>query len=561
MKAALLTAALVIGPLIVFAPAADTETAAANKNVAAPAGTSEAVSNEVDPTRDVQDLILLGPTYPLRLRLHLEVSGTPFRDVWRKAVEQNLDRLGAGKYFSPIQITALAKQLGETNLAALEATKFDANAKSSAMSAKEMQKNGNLTRDAALRMLQSIAPLAVQNRLASRGAGAALFPLLDRDGDGRLSSEELDAATASLRCRDFNDDLLFTEQELIQGPPRAGQNGSDPAAADGVVLLVNSTAPLDSLAESLLYRYDRNRDGKLAYATPPVEIRFPTDQYAKLDKSGDQMLDREELTALLESPPDVELHFQLGQRRVGARRENKISKGAEAIFEVRRKLDGGYRLSMAGNEINLRRNNRDPSQAADPPRLRTYDQNNDGMLTAEELPEETGIKFTQVDRDGDGKVAREEFDEYHRRQISASGARIVLTVSDQGQDLFTRLDQNGDQILSPRELTTARQILTTDDADRDGYVSNYEIPYNITLELSRGDPSANSQMAMLRQPRREPQPAKPPAKAPEWFNRMDRNGDGELSPAEFLGGRETFDRLDSNHDGLLEAAEADHASM
>jgi hypothetical protein len=37
---------------------------------------------------------------------------------------------------------------------------------------------------------------------------------------------------------------------------------------------------------------------------------------------------------------------------------------------------------------------------------------------------------------------------------------------------------------------------------------------------------------------------------------MDRNGDGELSPREFLGTSEEFRRLDTDGDGLISLAEA-----
>ncbi len=37
---------------------------------------------------------------------------------------------------------------------------------------------------------------------------------------------------------------------------------------------------------------------------------------------------------------------------------------------------------------------------------------------------------------------------------------------------------------------------------------------------------------------------------------MDRNADGDISPREFLGSRETFDKLDRDHDGLLDPHEA-----
>ena len=46
------------------------------------------------------------------------------------------------------------------------------------------------------------------------------------------------------------------------------------------------------------------------------------------------------------------------------------------------------------------------------------------------------------------------------------------------------------------------------------------------------------------------------AAGPHWFQKMDRNHDGDLSPREFLFPRDTFRRLDANGDGLIDAAEA-----
>jgi hypothetical protein len=46
---------------------------------------------------------------------------------------------------------------------------------------------------------------------------------------------------------------------------------------------------------------------------------------------------------------------------------------------------------------------------------------------------------------------------------------------------------------------------------------------------------------------------------PEWFRRMDRNQDGDVSPREFLGTSTQFTTLDSDQDGLMSAAEADAA--
>ena len=43
---------------------------------------------------------------------------------------------------------------------------------------------------------------------------------------------------------------------------------------------------------------------------------------------------------------------------------------------------------------------------------------------------------------------------------------------------------------------------------------------------------------------------------PEWFTKMDRNGDGEVSLHEFVGPIELFRKLDRDGDGLIGAAEA-----
>ena len=44
---------------------------------------------------------------------------------------------------------------------------------------------------------------------------------------------------------------------------------------------------------------------------------------------------------------------------------------------------------------------------------------------------------------------------------------------------------------------------------------------------------------------------------PVWYQRMDRNNDGDLSWEEFLGSRRDFDRLDVDQDGLIDLKEAE----
>jgi Ca2+-binding EF-hand superfamily protein len=84
------------------------------------------------------------------------------------------------------------------------------------------------------------------------------------------------------------------------------------------------------------------------------------------------------------------------------------------------------------------------------------------------------------------------------------------------------------------------------DANHDGRLSWNELPQLFELTWSLGPP-------------RRPSPASSIARsqeaAPNWFRNMDRNGDGDVSPREFLGPLEDFQKLDSDRDGLISPAE------
>jgi hypothetical protein len=51
-------------------------------------------------------------------------------------------------------------------------------------------------------------------------------------------------------------------------------------------------------------------------------------------------------------------------------------------------------------------------------------------------------------------------------------------------------------------------------------------------------------------------PAGPPPKRPGFVARLDKNGDGKVSAAEFDGPADAFKAMDKNHDGFLSEAEA-----
>jgi Ca2+-binding EF-hand superfamily protein len=505
---------------------------------------------------DIQDLLLLGPTHPLVIRMHVQTNGVPFRKVWRDAIETSFHRFDKSKTG---HITAdQAKQLFA--VFARGALPDAPAAAEKAASAMAMAKPRDVTLDEVLAQLEQIAPpFTVRHRLASHGAGPALFSLLDTDGDGRLSREELNNAEASLRCRDFKDDGLITSEELVLGPARssdAGQKaGDNPIKIDGPVIAIDPSAAKEKLVEILLFRYDRNRDGKLSIGSA-AEIRSPQNLLEKFDRNHDQALDAAELLTFLQAPPEIEMNFQFGATFKRSLVTDQTTAAAAAAYSLSHKIsDGGYRLTVAENKLDFRRDNHNQADSNQRPDFTDYDQNKDGVLSAEEA-NSTGMmaNFALMDANGDGKVTPEEFDDFLRWQGNVASCQLVLEVSDQGQDLFTKLDLNGDDILTPRELKSAARVLASL-GEKVEYLTAKDLQYSITLELSRGGPKSSANAALAAAAVKKPLRAKS-ADAPEWFLKMDRNGDGDISPAEFLGTREQFDKLDLNHDGLIDAAEA-----
>jgi Ca2+-binding EF-hand superfamily protein len=511
-----------------------------------------------DPS-DIQDLLILGPTHPLVIRVHIATNGVPFRKVWRSAIETSFNRFDAAKT-GRITAEQANRLFAVFTRAALPDAPVSGEKSAGAMA---MSKPRTFTLDEVLAQLEQTAPpFTVRHRLASHGAGPALFSLLDTDGDGRLSREELNAAEANLRCRDFDDDGLITAEELVLGPARSAdgekQAGGNGVKIDGPVIALGIGTPLEKLVDILLFRYDRNRDGRLSIGSAAAEVRSPNNSFAKFDLDHDQSLDRAELSAFLQAPPVIEMTFQFGSKFSRSLVTDRTSADAAAAYQLSHKVsDGGYRLVVAENQLNFGRNNRDPAQSNQLPDFTDYDQNKDGFLSAEEL-NASGMmaNFALMDADGDGKITPKEFDDFIQWQANVASSQLVLEVTDEGQDLFSLLDRNNDGFLSPRELKTAAEILKTEDADHDGFLTASDIPYRVKLELSRGGPNTTANAAVAATSSRKPLRSKSGTTPPEWFLKMDRNGDGDISPAEFLGTREQFDKLDLNKDGLIDAEEA-----
>ncbi|GAA5483440.1 EF-hand domain-containing protein [Haloferula sargassicola] len=139
-----------------------------------------------------------------------------------------------------------------------------------------------------------------------------------------------------------------------------------------------------------------------------------------------------------------------------------------------------------------------------------------------------GAFISKADTDGDGKVSKAEFDALER---------ISNLPEEKRSKLFSRLDRNGNGVIEgdelkpprgrgPRPMPDLREL----DLDKDGTISFEEFEKGRFV----------SQL--------------PEEKRKRFFEHLDRDGDGRLTPKDHRPGEgfhRMFGRLDEDHDGLL----------
>jgi len=340
-----------------------------------------------------------------------------------------------------------------------------------------------------------------------------LFALLDRNGDGALSREELRRAGESLRAADFNRDELVTR--------------------DGLLLL-----------RPALPRGKQH--------TPPGLVLLPCPA---------------EIAAWWRRPPDLDLRVRLETQKRPRPPEPRVEvfnptrRPMPLADAVRRTPAGDLRLSVGRLELDV--------QTADGPetnvrslhafvrqQFAAADAEGRGALTRRQADDPLlAALFDLADRDRDGRLTEQELSSFLDLHAAGAVTFTSLTLADRSLGLFELLDADGDGRLSLRELATAWDRLREYDRDGDGKLSRDELPRRAVLRLTQGK--------AVPRPPAEPGPRRPAAatRGPEWFRKMDRNGGGYVSRREWLGSEELFRRLDTDGDGLISPEEAERLEV
>jgi Ca2+-binding EF-hand superfamily protein len=227
----------------------------------------------------------------------------------------------------------------------------------------------------------------------------------------------------------------------------------------------------------------------------------------RFDRNGNGRFDAEELMELRKSPADLSLTIAFNSKQPDKSRLTLTAVAAEIAGAVQNATVDqlGITLSIGGVAVNF--------QAV-----------------------QAGASDGASDRASD----------------HASDQVSIGAVSD-GYPLLPDLDPNDDGRLTVRELRGVPGRLASFDRNQNGSLSADETQAPIRVCFGLG-PTVHRELAGIRSVHRAP--AMPPTSGPEWFVRMDRNKDNDLTRDEFPGTNEQFAAIDGDGDELISADEA-----
>jgi Ca2+-binding EF-hand superfamily protein len=507
------------------------------------------------PSADKRDAVLLLDGGPLHVRMRLALGGVSLAAARQQFVSGLVQSLDANK---DGRLTR-----DEADRSPILRTK---RRPSAAQFLEGLKAESQLTPLDVQRTVERLAGelVAYRQDLSSAQYDLEIFKLLDRDASGVLEPAELQGAPDLIMSKDSDGDDCVSFQEFFPPPPApdplavavapapAPAPTPMPTAAD---LIRDVGEPL--IARRLLKKYDRNRDLRLT----ATELGWPPARVRELDTDESGQLDAGELAILGQSTPDIELEVDLRAKDSGGGLIRVVNARTKPVQDAAR--PDFAKVAFEGAVLTFSHRNLDPIVAALDTAMRQFNQldaDGNGYLGRDETMERTRFErglFDLLDADGDDKIFVDEMKQYVRARAETAGATCRVNVYDTGNGFFMALDANADGRISVRERRKAAAGLAQLERDGKAGIAEREPTRHFHIEFVRGSYQlfGPSEELLAQTPafqQRTPT-------GPIWFQRMDRNNDGDLTWNEFLGPREVFHKLDANGDDLIDPQEASKA--
>ena len=548
-----------------------------------------AATSFLPPVADSQELVVYTKTRPIRIRVSIELEGKPIAAMWAAKLR------GAFDYFDRDKDGFLdAKEVqnifSDTGMTQMLQNGFYQPTPQDRPSVDRLDKDG----DGKISFAEYVAyyhrstglvfrtqPLIAENPTRT-AVTEAIFKLMDRNKDGKLTRDEVKAIEHFLATRDTDEDECLSQVELLSDgatlPAYRGNqvvllNGGRVAAEQAGLAPAPTVANFDpdripgTLTQQLIKRYDKDGDFDLTRD----EIGFDDETFKRLDRDGNGKLDGEELELWRTEP--AELHVSLSLAEKATECVAKVTTDAKSVaargFVVKQLEPGRFVLRSGRQPIEfwsyaaVIASYRQPALKTQYQYLFTQAAKGKDHVLEQDLKGPNAVQFQflrilfdPADANADGKLTRAEFDGFFDLQDSFRNIGLSLTPAIQTPTLFELLDENRDGRLGVRELRTAWERLIVLEPDKTDVVTRDAILPAISLRLSRSIDRFTLTQAQYAD--QDPnQQVRIPKKGPLWFRKMDRNADGDVSRSEFLGTRAEFDAIDTDHDALISLEEAE----
>ncbi len=500
-----------------------------------PSTTSAAEPTTLSPRADSLDLLFTNSDMPVRLELRVAIDGQSVPAIWDETFAKlfsfldrdgngTLDKIEASRLPSPFTLRQVLWGLfvpfgGD----APPFADLDRNADGN-VSGDEL---ADFYRRAGLGgVLVGIGRSKATDQLTN-----ALVKHLDTNQDGNVIEAELITAAKSLLQLDANDDELIGPGELVAKTAYPGTLGS---------ILLRAPAP------NAPHESDPITDA-LPFIVLP--LRTADTHWMTAAMSKQPALKADVLTTIRTATPKA-----TWQVRFGTKLQNEPT-----LIAIGDKPPTNARLTFSTSKVRLELRTDDGKLTEQTVAARKrytalfaeFDTNSDGTLDDKELGTPRAGPLQQLaniaDRDNDTTLTQKEFTAWLNLQEQLAKGHVLLTVLDHGHGLFELLDADHDGSLSTRELRAAWDRLKSAECVTDGRFDQTKLPRHLFATVSRGHPLTTI--------------GKPVRLGPDWFQAMDRNGDGDVSRREFTGSANLFDKLDADHDGLIDGVEASQAQI